>query len=87
MEPNEVENVTLPDLNAPGRFDKAKQILANKKETELNCSIFVTTIAGNPRYTAFINGIQKPDEKDEKIGLSAERDLVTLLQKLSCPYS
>lgn len=34
-DPSEVENVTLPDLNAPGRFDEAKQIVADKKETHL----------------------------------------------------
>jgi uroporphyrinogen decarboxylase len=34
-DPSEVENVELPDLNAPGRFDEAKQIIADKKDTHL----------------------------------------------------
>ena len=54
--------------------EKINILLADKEETESFCSIFVTTIAGNPRYTAFINGISKTDEKFEESGLSDEKE-------------
>jgi hypothetical protein len=33
--PNEIEKLTLPDLNAPGRFDKAQQIFTEQKENHV----------------------------------------------------
>jgi len=33
--PNEIEKLTLPDLNAPGRFDKAQQIFNEQKENHV----------------------------------------------------
>lgn len=33
--PSEIDQLKLPDLNAPGRFDRAKQMIAEQQETRL----------------------------------------------------